>query len=222
MISDGASTGPYAFGYPRSCSLCADIAGPKLALQVAPFLEGGTGPRVMLIGQDPTIRRDPERVKHVLMLDEERSQLRQWLKTLFGESNFERMQLYATNVVKCSFQNPPSTDRRGGFRFLEPYFENCKRYLYAEIVAYKPDLALTFGEPAHRHFCGVLDDRSPVPDKMKDAFSGQFFRVRVNGMAFRYSPSLHIKTFRVAETYGQSVSAFKEGLEAFFQEHRND
>ena len=47
---------------------------------------------------------------------------------------------------------------------------------------------------------------------MKDDFTGNFIKVRLNNIEFYYSPCLHIKTYRVAETYGKQVFDFKEGL----------
>ena len=51
-----------------------------------------------------------------------------------------------------------------------------------------------------------------IKGKMKEDFKGEFIEAKVNGIKFFYSPCLHIKTFRVAETYGQSVLDFKKSL----------
>lgn len=50
---------------------------------------------------------------------------------------------------------PPLQPRFGGFQFLWLYFDNCKGYLINEVKEFKPNLILTFGEPAHRLFAAL-------------------------------------------------------------------
>jgi len=171
----------------------------------------------MLVGQDPTIFRKPERVKCVLMLDEPGSQLRKWLEDLFGRNELKELTLYATNLVKCSFEYPPSTRPGGASRFLQPYFEKCRFHLSDELLTFRPSLVLTFGQAAHRHFISVLDNSDRFPVRMKEGFTGEFFRANHRGLEFDYSPSLHIKTFRVAETYGEKVRLLKESISSYFR-----
>lgn len=172
----------------------------------------------MLVGQDPTIFKKPARVTEVLMLDDDHSQLARWLRQVFGADNYRAITLYATNLVKCSFDKPPST--QGGLRFLRPYFENCKTYLVEELLNYQPDLVLTLGEPAHALVVSMLDNKLDIPTTMQGAFTGRFHRARFRTLEFDYSPCLHIKTFRVAEVYGNSVRRFKEGLSAYLSPGR--
>ncbi len=208
----------YSFGYPKQCTKCVSLSKDSLSLRVKPYFKKGGELRLMLIGQDPTISRKPERVKYVLMLDQENGQLSRWLRgEVFGEDNFRSLTLYATNLVKCSFTRPPSTARRGAFEFLQPYFQNCKDYLAEEISEFQPALVLTLGETAHKLFVETLDDSDNIADSMQGAFTGEFFKARFRGVEFDYSPCLHIKTFRVAEVYGESVKKFKEGLTAYFK-----
>ncbi len=208
----------YSFGYPQQCTRCVNISGCEISLRVAPYLKQGDGPKVMLIGQDPTLYNKPERVTHVLMLNESNSQLSRWLKGLFGTENFDSLTLYATNLVKCSFPEPPSRVKEGGLKFLRPYFENCSDYLSKELLNFRPDFVLTLGEPAHKLFISMLDNSIEIPGSMQAAFTGQFIKVNLQGFAFDYSPCLHIKTFRVAEVYGESVKLFKQGLSNYFCE----
>lgn len=208
----------YSFGYPEQCAKCA--ANGELNLRVAPYFREGNDPRLMLIGQDPTIRREPERVKYVLMLDQKNGQLSRWLRGLFGADNFDSLTLYATNLVKCSFSAPPSTARQGGLKFLRPYFENCREYLVQEVSRFRPTLVLSLGEPAHKLFITMLDNGDEIGDSMQTAFTGNFVRARLRDVEFDYSPCLHIQTFRVAEVYGDSVERFKAGVAAYFKESR--
>lgn len=202
------------YGYPTRCKKCHGIT--ECSLNVRPFYKLGGDTRLMLIGQDPTIFKKQDRVKCVLMLDDPNSQLSRWLKGMFGEHNFDKLTMYATNIVKCTFSQPPSVSPQGGLKFLQPHFENCKEYLLTEIQQYKPTLVMTLGEPAHKLFRSMFKDPDKIDKAMKKAFTGKFIPVELESTKFSYSPCLHIKTFRVAETYGQGVTKFKEGLIEFF------
>jgi uracil-DNA glycosylase len=201
----------YRFGYPPECDVCRDLPDPGRSLRVAPFFREGGRFRLMLVGQDPTVRKKPERVRHALMLDQPGGQLSRWLGHLFGEA-FQAVTLYATNVVKCSFSRPPSEMEEGGLAFLVPYARRCKAYLAQEVKTFAPDLVIALGEPPHRIFREMLDAPAATAETMQAAFTGSFKNVSIDGVAFDYSPCLHIQTFRVAETYGESVARFKEGL----------
>lgn len=203
------------FGYPKDCSKCKlsiKCEEKDIELIVKPFYQKGNEFRLMLIGQDPTIFVEKERVNHVLMLDEPNGQLRRWLENLVGKDNLGDFTIYASNIVKCTFPKPPSTYR--GKNFLKPYFENCKKYLEKEVLSFRPNLVLSFGEPAHRYFALLFDNKEQISSKMQSAFgNGEgFFKAQINGFEFSYSPSLHIKTFRVAEVYGKKVEYFKSTL----------
>ena len=166
----------------------------------------------MLVGQDPTVRKAPERVHHVLMLDQPNGQLSRWLRGILGEA-YDTATIYATNVVKCSFARTPSDMEPGGLPFLSPYADKCKPYLVDEVRRYRPALVLTLGEPAHIIFRSLLDNPEEIGEQMKNAF-GKFVAVTIGGVPFDYSPCLHIQTFRVAETYGPLVHGFKTELNA--------
>jgi uracil-DNA glycosylase family 4 len=206
-------TDVYQFGYPKNCHKCSELESCEIKtyLQVKPFFQEGKDLRLMLIGQDPTIKKKPERVKQVLMLNEKNGQLSRWLNSLFGEDAFSSMTIYATNLVKCTFNKRPSSYDK---HFLEPYFENCKPFLKAEVLNYQPDIVMTLGEATHRNFISLLDNSSNISEKMKEAFTGEFHIVSINGYPFKYTPSLHIQTYRVAETYGKSIVTFKEKVKS--------
>ena len=106
--------------------------------------------------------------------------------------------------------------RRNPLRFLQNFFENCQEYLVNEVLSFKPNCVFTLGRPAHLLFRSILNDDQKIPDKMKDAFTGKFYKVRLNNFEFDYSPCLHMQTYRVAETYGSRVLEFKKGLKRYF------
>lgn len=209
----------YKFGYPTKCQYYSSCEIHRSIEEIQPYYQAGTLKKVMLIGQDPTIYDKPERVDTVLMLNETKGrngQLRRWLRNeLFGNC-FDDMELYATNLVKCQFLSPPTQHSKKAFQFLEEKFENCKQYLYKEISEFKPDVVLTLGESTHLLFSKEIESYCDWGKEisMKNNFTGEFIMVKLKGLnfSFEYSPCLHIKTFRVAETYGQSVINFKKSL----------
>jgi len=190
---------------------------------VPPYFKEGRGLRLMLVGQDPTIKQEPGRVKQAHMLDDPNSLLSRWLREdVLGEKNFGSLTLYAANLVICAFPEPPSAYPQGALEFLRRYFKNCKGYLSEEISRFQPTLVLTLGEPGHKLFITILDNRGHIAQDMNDAFTGGFIRAKFGGVQFDYSPCLHITTWRVPETYGERLERFKRGLEAYFKEAGED
>ena len=202
----------YKFGYPRQCTKCESISSGGLKLPSPYYNNVTSSKKVMLIGQDPYIHKDPERVECVLMLDEENGQLKRWLSGFLGENIFERIELYATNVVKCPIKRESPASLKRVLSLLKPCFDNCKGYLIDEVTQFKPTLVLAFGEPAHKLFITILNNGNVFEDSMKEAFTGKFIKASIRDVRFHYSPCLHIKTFRVAETYGDKVTQFKTNL----------
>ena len=98
------------FGYPESCNLCESCANCKekgLNLQAKPYFRQGDSFRLLLIGQDPTIFHKKERVKYVLMLNEDNGQLTRRLRTIFGEE--KRDQAAQSGKALCEVRSPPTS-----------------------------------------------------------------------------------------------------------------
>ena len=203
----------YKFGYPEQCDKCKDLSYIKLKLPTPYHNKVTSNKRAMLIGQDPYIYRDPDRVECVLMLDQQNSQLSKWLNEVLGENSFNEVELYATNVVKCPVKRESSTSLKRVLNLLQPCFDYCKDYLVEEIGNFKPTIVLTFGEPAYKLFISILDNNDLFKDSMKKAFTGEFVNASVRTVSFQYSPCLHIKTYRVADTYGKKVEKFRYNLQ---------
>lgn len=203
----------YEFGYPSQCDKCKELPHVKLKLPTPYHSKVTSTRRAMLIGQDPYIYREPGRVECVLMLDQEKGQLSTWLKDVLGKPSFQEAELYATNVVKCPVKRESSTSLKRVLSLLQPCFDNCKNYLIKEITNFKPSIVVTFGEPAHKLFISILDNNYLFEDSMKKAFTGEFIKASVRNVSFQYSPCLHIKTYRVAETYGTQVDTFRYNLQ---------
>jgi len=209
--------GEYSFGYPKHCTRCEGLPSINIGSTVKPYYQEGGQQHIMLIGQDPTIYKNQEKIDTVLDLNKEKGQLRRWLMTLFGSESFGKLSIYATNLVKCYFDKPPTIMPKGGFNFLKPYFEQCKDYLVKEIIKFKPLLVLTFGEPAHKLFITMLDNQGDFGASMHEAFIGKFKKAKLKDFEFDYSPCLHIKTFRVAETYGENILKLKSSLREYLE-----
>jgi len=203
----------YKYGYPHQCDKCKDLPYIKLKLPTPYHNKVTSNKRVMLIGQDPHIYRDPDRVECVLMLDQENGQLSRWLKDILGEHSFREVELYATNVVKCPVKRDSSASLKKVLNLIQPCFEYCKDYLVEEISNFKPTIVLTFGEPAHKLFISILANKYLFKSSMKEAFTGEFIKASIRTVSFQYSPCLHIKTYRVADTYGKKVEGFKYNLQ---------
>ncbi len=201
--------------YPKSpCHDCDRIGNGRNRLFASysykPPAQGTvSGRKVMLIGQDPTIRRDPTRtrVTHALMLNDPKSQLSKWLRgEVFSPSSYDGFEIYATNIVKCTFSSQPGASERGGLKFLEPFFANCRSYLVQEILEFEPQLVVTFGEPAHQLFVRLFESPMGFDGQMKLDLVGRTRPVSVAGFSFEYTPCLHISQFRTAATYGPKVA----------------
>jgi len=170
----------------------------------------------MLIGLDPTIKKDPEKVKSVLMMDDgSKGQLYKWLEGLFDDC-FDNINLYATNVLKCTMISKPTSSSAKLKELKKELFENCKRFLIEEISCYKPTHIITFGELTHQLFIEIISGSKPKK-RMKEAFNGSFQNISILGENYKYSPCVHITTYRVAETYGEKVKAFKDRIKKEFE-----
>lgn len=92
-----------------------------------------------------------------------------------------------------------------------------------EVINFKPSLVMTFGEPAHRYFSSMFDNSEEIGCTMQSAFGNTeiLFKAKIDGFEFRYSPSLHIKTFRVAEIYGKKIENFKIALKKDIKDKSN-
>lgn len=203
-----------AFGYPISCDDCMGHDHRMGLVVTGGYYIEGNELRLMLIGQDPTVDKRAEEVNVPLLLDsKKRNTLRKWLKNEIG-IDMDQLTVYATNVVKCTFDNMPTRQGIPALRFLEPFYTNCQNHLKNEIELFKPNVILTFGESAHILFIRLLENYPQNKYKMTKAYDGVFEQAKMkdSDTIFHYSPCLHIKTFRVAITYGDKAQRFKKEI----------
>jgi len=181
---------------------------------IRPSIRSGSGPTVMFIGQDPTIRKKQDRVESALMLEDTGSQIYRWLSEVFNLATFNNFNIYATNIVKCILNKVPTDTSVGGLVYLFPCFQFCKRHLLSEITEVKPQYIFTLGEPAHQFFIASVENREDFKNiRMQDCFNGGFIRLTYNSLTFQYSPILHIQGYRVAKKYGHIVLKFETEIQ---------
>jgi len=167
------------FGYPPS-SLC-DGSQCQYVVRQAFYKPGDIPFKIMLIGRDPRINKGAiERVTSVFMLNDPTSNLARWIRgKVIPTDIFDRVTIYATNVVKCTLNHKPDDP------LLIKHFKNYQNSLREEFENYKPNLVLAFGKLAHRLVSETLFEE--VPSLFVDAFTGDF-HVIDNVL---YSPCLH-------------------------------
>ncbi len=167
----------------------------------------------MFIGQDPTIRKRQERVRMALMLDDENSQIKRWIKNIFGNELLIKSKILGTNLVKCVLKEVPTNDGVGGIDYLIAPFNHCKEHLIKEFNTFKPDYVFTLGEPCHQLFYSLIKNiDNPKKQKMSEYFNGELHELKYNEINFKYSPLLHIQTYRVAQKYGDIVKKFENEI----------
>lgn len=101
--------------------------------------------KLVLIGQDPTVRRQKSRVdiKVTLNLDKENS-LKTYLKKVCEILQIDiEKEVYATNLYKCFFKIPPADDQS----ILTRQFKIWMDFLIYELAVFKNSFVVTLGEP---------------------------------------------------------------------------
>jgi uracil-DNA glycosylase len=168
--------------------------------------------KIMLIGQDPTIRKNQSRVIHkkALMLDSSESQIQKWIIDIFGQKQFDSLEVLATNLIKCVLNIVPSNYNLGSLNYIKPLFRNCKKHLIKEFINYKPEYVFTLGEPCHQLFYSMVKNISITKKlKLDSIFGHDFEKLTFEKHSFIYSPMLHIQTYRVAKKYGGKIEYFE-------------
>lgn len=204
-----------SFGYPPTC--CRG----RGALNIRPYYHERDCLRVMLIGQDPNIRNQADKVHTVLMLDRPNNPLARWIQDCIFGGEFDRPTIYATNLVKCRLDEAPSrTPSPEGY--LRPYFTVCKETLRLEIQRFRPQIVITFGQPAMRLFreCMHPKDADAIPGTMRRAFTGTAYcKVSAFDVTFDYVPCVHMNTAnRHKDVYGEPLRRFRDYLQSRIRE----
>ncbi len=101
--------------------------------------------KLIFIGQDPTVRNEEARkkIKVTLNLDKENS-LKKYLKRICEILQVDiEHQVYATNLYKCFFKEPPANDET----ILTRHFKIWMDFLIYELKEFKNPFVITLGEP---------------------------------------------------------------------------
>ena len=111
---------------------------------VPPFNKDGKDIRLVIIGQDPTIRNEEQR-KHIsvtLNLDKSGS-LRKYVEEICSGLNINLSNVYATNIFKYFYTLPPAQT----FEVLEKHLSPNLILLEKEMSNYPNSPIITLGEP---------------------------------------------------------------------------
>ncbi|MGE4588700.1 MAG: uracil-DNA glycosylase family protein [Acidaminococcaceae bacterium] len=110
-----------------------------------PYL-GGKEIKLIIIGQDPTVRNENSRknITTVLNLNKENSALFKYINEISTSLNCEiKENVYATNLLKCFFTVPPASIKN----FVSEQTGYWLPLLREEIAAYPNAKIITLGEP---------------------------------------------------------------------------
>lgn len=155
----------------RLCRDCVEVLAlaPFITSDQLPPFVGGESPRVLLLGQDPTI--DSEKPLETVLGMRSRS------RPLFGyiagsilyPLDIPIDEVATTNLIKCaSRQKPRVIERTQGIPYIEMCARNCFWHLEEEIRLMQPRLLISFGQPVLRTLC-TLVGKEPV--WMRDVFA---------------------------------------------------
>ena len=196
-------------GYPTACTICGDqgvrqsyLPGP-IRLKASPFL-AVKRPKILFVGQDPTIRKGEAEM--VLKLDRPGQPLYNCIRgRILDRLGLALDEVAATNAVKCTFPNNRvpndiARDHKAHFQdqadresvlvetaFLGPFFENCKRYLIDEIQGLRPRVLVSLGQPCHQLLVTAFG--WPMGLGMKDVFGS--FQITKEPFNVTYVPCVH-------------------------------
>jgi hypothetical protein len=106
--------------------------------------------KLVFIGQDPTVRRKESRsrINYTLNLDKENS-LKFYLNQVCEKLQISlEEEVYATNLYKCFFNQPPADDET----ILSRQFKYWADFLMEELDTFPETIIITLGEPLLRQF----------------------------------------------------------------------
>ncbi len=128
--------------------ICSDLCSVNKHIPV-PFSEALSlsNIRLVIIGQDPTVRKEKTRseIKSVLMLDESKH-LKNYIYLVCNELGISFSEIYATNLYKCFFNEPPQDNER----ILTRHFRYWIEILIEEVSKFPDAAIITLGQPVIR------------------------------------------------------------------------
>ena len=125
--------------------ICSDLCETNKHLPV-PFsnAKSVSDVKLIIIGQDPTVREKETRarIKTVLMLDESKH-LKSYISLICSELGVSFDEIYATNLYKCFFNIPPQDDEK----ILTRHFRYWIELLIEEVNTFPDASVITLGQP---------------------------------------------------------------------------
>ncbi len=166
--------------------------------------------KIVIIGQDPTVRREKSRdkVKVVLNLDRQNS-LYRYLSSIVEKLGYDIEQnLYATNLLKCFYGVPPASIPNVVSQHTPYWIELLK----AELEQYPNAIVITLGEPVLKAL--VTNGSKKVKDywgyigrNQADVTKFHYCDVGMNFLQRRLYPFPHQPSIR-KEFYRDTLNAY--------------
>ena len=125
-------------------------------LPIIPPFDGLGNIKLIVIGQDPTVKNNNSRSKIscTLNLDKNNS-LKRYIEQICFGLGMDLENVYATNIFKYFYTVPPAKTMKVLYQHLEPNLQ----LLDAELANYKNAIIITLGEPVLKL---LTDDKNKV------------------------------------------------------------
>ena len=122
-----------------------------LGLNVIPPFKGTSEIKLIIIGQDPTVRKITSRknITRTLNLDKKNS-LKTYISSICEKLGIKLENVYATNLFKYFYTYPPADTPEVLYAHLEPNLELLKQ----ELDEYKGLPIIILGQPLLQLLCG--------------------------------------------------------------------
>lgn len=118
---------------------------------VPPFNEAGKDIKLIIIGQDPTIKNEKQRCKINVTLNLDKSgAIRKYVEDICEGLNISLSNVYATNLFKYFYTIPPAQT----FDVMEKHLEPNLTLLKKELAGFANCPIITLGEPVLKLLVG--------------------------------------------------------------------
>lgn len=179
------------------------------SLPIPPPYKGSDNVKLIIVGQDPTIRREASRenVTKTLNLNKQDALAKYIKKEICGGLGIEHTEIYATNLFKYFYTKPPKDTEYVLWAHLEPNLNLLKD----ELAQYPKCPIITLGQPVFRLLSGnpqaLLNKLWGYQSKDKPS-SGEFQMMYIEQLGRSIFPLPHI-------TSRQRVAFYKNTLKDY-------
>jgi uracil-DNA glycosylase len=145
----------------------------NLMLDPVPPFNGSDIIKLIIIGQDPTIKNEKQRIKIKTTLNLDRNgSLKNYIRGICDSLGIGLENVYATNIFKYFYTNPPAST----MDVLNEHLNMNLKLLRNELQIY-PDLpVVTLGEPVLQLLSNLPDDKVRSYWDYKNGVSGHAFK----------------------------------------------